>query len=173
MPNFIDELLLRLERLENLTRHLLRAQNNFMREAKVTASYEDGTVEVKMQGLDSDRLPQLTRAGAITEWAPLSKGERVLVLNPTGEPGRGLVLPGGYTDEFLQPHDQLGQWFKGVGDTSMKMSDEEMIISASTIRLVGDVKVNGESLTHNDKNVGHDHQHQGIEPGNQNTGPPA
>lgn len=173
MTFFAVELLDRIEQLEVLVRHLTRSQNNILREARVTKSYGDGTVEVDMQGLASDRLPQLTRAGKITEWAPLTKGERVLVLNPTGEPGRGLVLPGGYTENFKQPHDQLGEWFKGVADTGMKMSEDEIILNAKTITLIGNIKIEGEVLTHNDKNVGDDHEHKDVAKGPANTGPPA
>ncbi len=172
MAGFTGALLDRLENIETVIRQLLRAKNNLLREGKVTAVFDDGTVEVDMQGLASDRLPQLTRAGNLTEWAPLSEGERVLVLNPTGEAGRGLVLPGGYTDNFGQPHDKLGEWFKGVSGTSMKMTDEELTLSATTIRLVGNVKIEGDVLTHNSKNVGDDHKHKDVLAGPANTGEP-
>lgn len=172
MSDFFDELLERIENLENHLRQLYVASNNLMREGRVTKAYDDGTLEVDMQGLPSDRLPQLTRAGKLTEWAPATVGERVLVLNPSGEPGRGLVLPGGYTEGFKQPHNKLGEWLKGVGGSSIMMTGDVITISAKKIRLLGNVEVEGDSLTHNKVNVGFDHNHIFVKAGNDNSGPP-
>ncbi|MGH0004859.1 hypothetical protein ACQU0X_32760 [Pseudovibrio ascidiaceicola] len=171
--DFTQLLLWRFEFMENRIRQLERSQNNLMREGRVTKTHNDGTLEVDMQGLASDRLHQITRAGALTEWAPATEGERVLVLNPTGEPGRGLVLPGGYTDGHKQPHDKLGEWFKGAGGSFVKMTGDVIELNASKIRLVGEVEAEGKSLTHNGKNVGDDHDHTKVTPGPARTGPPS
>ncbi|AZN38051.1 phage baseplate assembly protein V [Iodobacter ciconiae] len=55
----------------------------------------------------TDWLPWFTaRAGKVRIWSPPSIGEQVILFNPSGEVGAGLVLPALFSDAFPPPsHD--------------------------------------------------------------------
>lgn len=96
---------------------LERRHNNLFREARVTkVDAEKAMAEVEADGLPSDMLPWLARAGKQREWDPLTVDERVIMINPSGEPGMGLILPGGFSSKFPQNHNKLGEHKRSVGD---------------------------------------------------------
>ncbi|MBX9873335.1 MAG: phage baseplate assembly protein V [Beijerinckiaceae bacterium] len=104
--------------------------DNLLREGRVeSVDPETGTAEVDMNGLRSDKLSWSQRAGSIRDWDPPSQGERVLVLNPSGDPGLGIIFPGGYSDAFPQPHRQAGEFFKQVGASSILMTGEKLVLT--------------------------------------------
>lgn len=113
------------KRIEQLDRRL----NNIVREAKVLeVDAEKGLVKVEAHGLKSGWMPWVERAGAIREWAPPAKDERVIVLSPTGEPGQGLVLAGGFSDQFKQPSMDAGERLIQIGENKLSMTKDRTII---------------------------------------------
>lgn len=120
------------QRIEQLDRRL----NNIVREARVTEiDAAKALVKVEAHGLLSAWSPWLERAGAIRTWSPPSVGERVILLSPTGEPGQGLVLAGGYSDAFPAPHDRAGEHRQVVGDAGVLMRDGEVVLAVGTAEL--------------------------------------
>lgn len=113
------------KRMEQLDRRL----NNIVREAKVLeVDAGKGLVKVEAHGLKSGWMPWVERAGAIREWSPPAKDERVIVLSPTGEPGQGLVLAGGFSDQFKQPSTDAGERLTQIGDNKLSMTAERTIV---------------------------------------------
>ncbi len=167
------DLIERLEQAEAAIGELGRRINNMVREAKVTKVFVDGTAIVDAHGIESKRVPWVQRAGSIKDWDPPAVGERVLLVSPTGEPGRGVIFPGGYSNEFSQPHDTLGEAKRQVGDTSVLMKGDELVLTSETIRIVGKLVIEGESVRHNEKNIGDTHIHGGVVVGAQKTNVPA
>jgi hypothetical protein len=90
--------------------------NNIFREGRVTKLHaEDGLAEVDADGLPTAKVPWITRAGTRNVWDPPAVDERVMIINPSGDPGRGLILPGGYSDKFKQPHNKAGEYKDTLG----------------------------------------------------------
>lgn len=113
------------ERIEQLDRRL----NNMVREARVTkVDAEKGLVKVEAHGLASGWMPWLTRAGDIREWVPPTIGERVVCVSPTGEPGQGFMLAGGYSSQFAQPSTDPGERLIQLGDNIISMTKARAIV---------------------------------------------
>ncbi len=175
--------------LEAAVEDLRRRQANQMREGRITGvDYERGVATVEMDGLPSKEIPWVQRAGDVKDWDPPSVGERVTVMSPTGDPGQGLITPGGWSNDHPAPHNKGGdRYVKTTGtihldaDTSvMVLAAERVDIRAKTVRLEaetveieGKVSITGDRLEHNGRNVGDDHQHTNVKPGPSMTGPPA
>ena len=112
-------------RVEQLDRRL----NNVVREARVLeVDPQKGLVKVEAYGLKSGWMPWVERAGTIREWSPPAKDERVIVLSPTGEPGQGLVLAGGFSDQFAQPSSDGGERLIQIGDNRLSITKDRVIV---------------------------------------------
>lgn len=69
-----------------------------------SVDYANARVRVKAGGLLTAALPWLTpRAGDARTWWPPSVGEQVLLFSPGGDPARGVVLTGIYSDAHAAP----------------------------------------------------------------------
>jgi phage baseplate assembly protein V len=107
----------RLAALESKNEDLERRMTNMFREATVKkVDPETGMAEVDADGLPSDMVPWITRAGKQKEWDPPTEGERVVLFNPTGEPGLGMIMHGGFSNKFPPNHNKLGEHKRSVGD---------------------------------------------------------
>lgn len=150
MAASINHLINRIEELE-------RRQANLMRPGVVTdVDLAKGLVRVTAGDLKSAWLPWMEQAGSITSWSPPSIGQQIHLFSPSGEPGQGWVLPGGYSDAHGQPHNKGGEY---------KLRASKIILEADEIELAAKVKVTGAELWHRAKNVGDDHKHTDVEPG--------
>jgi phage baseplate assembly protein gpV len=172
-------LLQRIENQERVINDLNRRINNLVREARVEKVFDDGTAIVEGQGLVSKRVPWVSRAGNIRDWDPPAENERVLLLSPTGEPGKGLILPGGFSNSFPANHDDTGQSRRTLGDTRFTTTTDSYEIVSETVTIEADVVIKGRvtiegpSVTHNTKEIGHKHKHKDSMPGPSFTGFPA
>jgi GpV Apex motif len=107
---------------------------------------------------------------------PLKKGQVVGVIHPSGDPRRGFIVPGGYSDEHKSPNsDMNANVFEDAG-VKISVADGALVISAgaTTVHISSEgLTVNGGTIRNNDKDVGAAHTHTGVEPGGANTGGPA
>lgn len=112
-----------------------RRLNNLFREAKVTKLHADeGMAEVDADGLPSTKIPWLARAGQSREWDPPTEGERVILISPTGDPGIGMILPGGFSNQFPQNHDKGGEHRRSVGDkVSTTTTDKDKVTKTEKV----------------------------------------
>ncbi len=169
MPDVFGALVRRIEQIEAQLNQLDRRQNNFLREGTVTELFaEEGLARVDAHGLVSKKVPWLQRAGSIREWTPPAIGERIVLISPSGEPGQGLILPGGYTGRFPQPHDKAGEKRVTVGEVSITQTGEGVFIEAGGVRVeitADGLRVLGGRVVHNVKSIGDDHKHLGVKPG--------
>lgn len=146
-----------ISQLANRMEELERRQANLMRPGVVTeVDLEHALVKVKAGNLPSAWLPWMELAGSIKSWGPPAVGQQVHLFSPSGEPGQGWVLPGGFSDTNPQGHNKAGEY---------KLSASRIILAADEIILDGKVHVTGDELTHRDKNVGDNHKHMGVIPG--------
>ncbi|EFO32128.1 putative baseplate assembly protein V [Roseibium sp. TrichSKD4] len=169
----------RFARLEAQVAELERRLNNLIREAVVDEVNDDGTVVVTAAGLQSKPVPSITRAGNLRDWEPHTPNERVLLISPTGEAGKGLVLPGGYSDQFTQPHNKTDEARRSLGDTVITMTGsgyvietQSMVIKCDDLTIEANVDIKGDRVTHNGKNIGDTHKHGGVVRGQDKTDPP-
>lgn len=115
--------------LRSRNEELERRVSNMFREATVTkVDAETGMAEVDADGLASDMVPWITRAGKQKEWDPPTEGERVVLFNPTGEPGLGMIMHGGFSNKFPQNHNKAGEHKRSVGDdVSTTTTDKDKV----------------------------------------------
>ena len=175
----IDWLVDTIRELEDQTKELNRKLNNVVREGRVVEVFNDGTAIVDAQDVRTKPLPWITRAGKVRDWDPPTAGERVLLISPTGDPGRAIIVNGGFSEEFSQNHDNVSEARRTIGETEITSAEDGHTIKsrvitfqADEIRLVGNVLIEGETLTHNGKDVGDTHRHSDVVPGPAPTGKP-
>ncbi|MDN4572676.1 phage baseplate assembly protein V [Pandoraea cepalis] len=83
----------------------------------IDVQYKPLRVRVDINGRETDWLTCLQPAcGAVRIWAPLSKGEQVTVLSPSGELGNGLVLRGIPSDAFDSPSEDPNEFMIAFPD---------------------------------------------------------
>lgn len=109
--------------------------------------------------------PHPESGGATGTWFPLSKGQVVGVINPAGDPRQGVLIRGGFSGINPPISDNLGENKYTFGGVTITVADGKVTIE-------GNVHVVGDSLRHNDKNVGDDHTHRDVVSGPADTGPP-
>ncbi|MBO6755748.1 MAG: phage baseplate assembly protein V [Roseibium sp.] len=174
----VSKLIRRIEAIEERQVETERQTNNIVREAVVTEVFEDGTAIVDAADLKTKRIPWLTLAGAVNDWNPPTVGERVVLLSPSGDPAKAMILPGGYTHDNPQPHSALGESMRKVGETTIKTTGEAheviagKIILKGAITIEGPVEIVGDKVTHNGTNISDDHVHGGVMRGSSDTDGP-
>lgn len=148
-----------LDHMRGRIEELERRHANFMRPGTVTATdYAKGLVKVKAGDLESGWVPWLERAAAngVTSWSPPAIGQQVHLMSPSGEPGQGWVMPGGFSSTNPQPSDEGG---------THKIVAAKIVLVAETIELRGLVHAIGDDVVHNAKSIGDGHKHAGVTPG--------
>ena len=153
----------------------------------IVTEREKGRVKVRFD--DEDEVSSFwlhvpsRGTGANKDWSMPNVGEQVgCLVDWDGEDG--CVLGGLWSDKDTPPTDdpdvEHRKYESGLetivnrktGDITVKGANS-MDIEAATITLKGNVAIEGDSLTHNGKNVGDDHEHTDVKAGADLTGPPA
>lgn len=98
-------------------------------------------------GIDDDGAPKKTawlphpdHGGEASSWAPLSIGQTVMVMTPSGDPRKAVVLRCGFNGEFEQPSQSFDEnvFRFGKSKVTMKKEETEMTVDDSFARLIGD-----------------------------------
>lgn len=174
---------------------LLRLIHNLIRLGSIAqVDHSRARVRVQAGELLTNWLPWLeARAGTTRTWSPPTVGEQVVVLSPGGDLAAGIVLTGLFSDAHPAPADTANLWRRVLPDEALFEYDHTA--SRLRINLPGSIEISapggtswvgnishqgamsregsydqeGGSLTHNGKNVGHDHAHGGVVAGGSNT----
>ena len=148
----IDDLISRIRQIEAAVMDHDRRINNSMREGEVIETFPDeGMVRVMTDGMKSKKVPWATRAGEIKHWSPPRVGERIMLFSPTGEPGNGVVYPGGYSNEFDENHNLDDEDMLTIGESKVHVKDGEILIEvgASSIKITdGNITLKSASIDH-------------------------
>lgn len=153
---------------------------------------------VRLQiGVDADGTPQLgpwipyaQTAGALKVHTPPSVGQTMMAMAPGGDPEQAVAVPYTWSDANGSPSAKGDEHVMTFGDATVELRGGEIVVTVprillrcggSTFELTGaglalvadSVGIEGSSLTHNGKNVGHDHRHRDVMPGPSLTGTPA
>lgn len=177
---------------------LLRLLHNLIRLGTIAeVDHTAARVRVKTGELLTDWLPWIeSRAGSTRDWDPPTQGEQVILFSPGGDPAAGVVLTGVFSNAHPAPVNSADIWRRLFPDQGLFEYDH----SNSVLRIhlpgaieitapggttwQGNIKHTGElnreggysqqggGLSHNGKNVGHDHAHSGVQGGRSDTGEP-
>jgi phage baseplate assembly protein V len=162
----------------------LRRLDNLIRLGTVAQVDHAGALcRVQSGGLLSGWLPWLTRrAGDTRTWCPPTVDEQVIVLNPTGELGAGIVLSGIYTQANDQPSASADEHVVDYPDGARIAYDHASgALTVSGMQSIAidcpDITINGQvvqagGLLSSNGIVLHTHTHVGVQPGGGSTGMP-
>lgn len=93
------------------------------------------------------------------------------LVDPKGE--EGVVMGSRYNDKDVAPTDnsdervEKGPWGSMVLDKTT--GNLHITLNGDLNITVDNIVINGQKITHNDRNIGHDHTHGGIVPGGADT----
>lgn len=109
---------------------------------------------------------QESAAGGMKIHSEPAIGEQMVMVSASGTVGQSsIAAPATYDKDNDAPSQS--------SDTAvLERGAGRIEIGASGIRFIGDVRVEGGILTHEGRNVGHDHLHIDVTPGPALTGPP-
>ena len=157
-----------------------RVENLFREGTVIQADYKTYRFRVKIGEIETGWLRCLTlRAGVNKAWEPLSIGENVLVLSPSGELANGIILPALFTGANPAPSDKphlsLFQFSDGAVieyDTQshslnavLPAGAKTSLVSDGGISIVGNVEITGTLTASGDVMAGsisvQNHQHTG------------
>lgn len=86
--------------------------------------------------------PHPESGGATSTWAPLSEGQIVGVINPGGDPRRGVLLRGGFSDGNPPPSQSLDENVLEFGGVRITIGEAGAVtIDAATSVLVNAPKI--------------------------------
>ena len=107
---------------------------------------------------------------------PLKVNQIVGMLNPTGDPRKGLLIRGGYSDENSSPNaDMNANVFEDAG-VKVTIAGGTLVIAVggTTVRIDGDgLDVNGGHIRNDGIHVDKTHLHTDVVPGGGLSGVPA
>ncbi len=116
--------------------------------------------------------PHPESGGNSSTWMPLSEGQIVGVINPTGDPRQGLLVRGGFSDENAPPSsDLLANVLRAFGVTAT-VKDGTVTIEGNLV-VKGNVDFKDGHVKHNTADIGDTHVHSGIRRGGEETDPPS
>lgn len=160
-------LLKRLEYLERIVSRQTMMINNLIRDANVLdVDLTKGVAIVDAHGIEVE-APWLQQAGDIVDWDPPSKGQRMMLFSPNGDPGRGFLMPGGYTEKKPQPYHEGEMFARTIGRTKITGSGSGYQVETGTFTIKGNVVIEGNissqgTVTNNGKNIGSTHTNAGL-----------
>lgn len=105
----------------------------------------DGEIEIGMPSEDNPR--------------PSTKGDEVVLLT--------------HGELRISSSDGGAKLTISLGGSSIEVTKDKITTTATDVAIDGKTAITGEVLTHNEKNISHDHVHTDVVRGSQLTGPPA
>lgn len=124
--------------------------------------------------------PHPESGGQTGSWVPLSKGQIVGVINPTGDPRQGVMFRAGFSDVNPPPsQDMMQNMLKAFGITiSMKdgtlrieAGDVEIVVSGHLV-VVGNADFRDGYIRSNGHAIDDTHKHKDTMPGSALSGVP-
>lgn len=165
--DLIYRLVTRIEALERAASRTQMYLNNLMREGRVLdVDLKKGLAKVDAQGLEVT-APWLQHAGEVSDWTPLSSDQRVILLSPGGDPGRGFVLPAGFTEKFGQKYSEGAMFARTIGASKMVGTTSGFSFESGEFKIKGNLIIDGDivsngSVTNKGKDIGSTHTNGGA-----------
>ncbi|OAE43920.1 phage baseplate assembly protein V [Brucella intermedia] len=158
---------------------------------------KSGTVRVRLGGSDkepmlSPPIPYAQIAGGLKVHAPPTIGQQMTVLSGAGDFRQGLAVPMTWSDNNKSPSEKGNENVLTFGDARIELRGDELLLtvggfsvsfkaSGATFSVGGvtheisasGLTTKGGKIEHNEKNIGSDHIHGGVERGGATTSGPA
>lgn len=127
--------------------------------------------------------PHPESGGQTSSWVPLSKGQIVGVVNPTGDPRQGVMFRGGFGGANGPPSADLAANVLRAFGITLSMKNGVLSVRGD-VEIEGDVEITGDQtvqgdvdfsdghVRHNGANIGDTHVHGGVMPGGSDTAGP-
>ncbi len=145
---------------------ILRRIENLIRLGTVAEVDLAGTparCRVKSGNITTDFLPFIHgRAGTTTDWDPVTIGEQVMILSPSGETGAGIVMPAIHQASIPAPSDSADEFVRKFPDgatikynhasghldvigikTATIQADISILVDTPAAHFSGDVQIDG------------------------------
>lgn len=155
-------------------------QNNAVTKKMIVVERDPKKMRVRGRVIDEDEtmtywLDVLASSSSATKSFNMSDiGDEVWAsLDPKGE--EGFIHGSRYNNEDQPPDDNNDIWsFTGPwGSVRLNKATGELTVNLDKAAFnIREIVLNGESLTHNGRNIGSSHTHGGVDPGGANTTEP-
>lgn len=148
---------------------LFRRFENLIREGSISAAdYQANLYRVKTGDIETGWLRCLTlRAGNDKAWHPVSVGENVLVLSPSGDLANGIILPSLFTGNNKAPSNNPAVRLFEFADGAVIEYDSAThklsavlpsgatteLISTGGLKIIGDVEIIGNTHISGDTTI--------------------
>ena len=167
--------------MANRMKEIERRQSQMVRRGKVENVRKGGNeVQIRL-GEDEGGKPILS------PWYPISggngsagktrpaysKGDHVVLISPHGDVEQAEVYHSNHHRDGPSPSSTAGEHVMHDAGGGRISAQGKAITITGDVTVIGKLIVNGDTMTHNGKNVGSDHKHTGVEVGGSETGAPA
>lgn len=125
--------------------------------------------------------PHPEQGGAAKSWVPLSVGQTVTSINPTGDPRQGFLIRGGFSDQNAAPSQAMNESVFTIGDVRITVKNgsieasvggNTMTLTAAGLTTTRDITSTEGDIVNKGKSVGSTHKHSGVQPGGAQTAGP-
>ena len=83
-------------------------------------------------------LPHPESGGKAKSWFPMSKGQVVAMMTPPGDNRQGILLRGGFTDQYKQPSQNMQENVFEYGNVRIEVKDGRVRIKAAAAEITMD-----------------------------------
>lgn len=87
------------------------------------------------QSLTTDWIPWAETGGGIKTWRPPTKGQRMMMISPSGNLHDAIALSAAFSNENAQPSDKGDEIKETIGDTSITTRGDNHTIKSPRIDL--------------------------------------
>lgn len=112
--------------------------------------------------------PHPESGGQTSSWFPLSKGQIVGVMNPSGDARQGVMFRGGFSGENGAPSQDLAMNVLKALGIEISMKDGALTIKSEKVKIEADVEIVGNTdfkggyVKSEGKHIDHTHIHGGV-----------
>lgn len=128
-----------------------RRQRNMIRYGKVEeVDAAKGLVRVTDDGggdgqsLTTDWIPWAETGGGIKTWRPPTKGQRMMLVSPSGNLHDAIAMSASFSNENTQPSAKGDEIVETIGATKITMRGDSTVIESPKIVLKGEVHLGDE-----------------------------
>lgn len=121
-------------------------------------------------------VPYKQTAGALKVHNPPSVGQVMLIRAETGDVEQGVAEPFWWNDDNTAPSKEGDVHVITHGDVRVELGTDSLLFKLGGVEILFDgdgIHIEGGEVTHDDRNIGSDHEHTGVQSGGDLTGPPA
>lgn len=120
-------------------------------------------------------VPYAQVAGALRAHIPPTVGQQFTLLAPSGDWAQAVALPMTWSNDNPSPSEAADENVITFGDVTITLASGGIKVAAGGVSLEltgGGLALTGGEVTHDGKNIGRTHKHDGVEPGGGKTGWP-